>query len=158
MAVDSAGNVFVGDRNNHTLRKVTPAGVVRLTAVPAPGYYLGLWGGAASSDVNPLEAAEHADPLEHGSAVHRRGRDEPLGSLVPGSGALTEGERRQRPLCGYPDRLERNHVIRETRRSPTRGLVGVLRWGLKCWSYQPVENPFFRSSRRAPVAIQKKSN
>ena len=29
-------------------------GVVRLTAIPQPGYYLGLWGGAASSQVNPL--------------------------------------------------------------------------------------------------------
>jgi uncharacterized delta-60 repeat protein len=30
-------------------------GVVRLTAIPQPGYYLGLWGGAASSQVNPLD-------------------------------------------------------------------------------------------------------
>jgi hypothetical protein len=29
-------------------------GVVRLTAIPQPGYYLGLWGGDASSVVNPL--------------------------------------------------------------------------------------------------------
>ncbi len=29
--------------------------VVRLTAIPQPGYYLGLWGGAASSQVNPLD-------------------------------------------------------------------------------------------------------
>jgi uncharacterized repeat protein (TIGR02543 family) len=30
-------------------------GVVRLTAIPQPGYYLGLWGGAASGSVNPLD-------------------------------------------------------------------------------------------------------
>jgi hypothetical protein len=30
-------------------------GVVRLTAIPQPGNYLGLWGGAASSLVNPLD-------------------------------------------------------------------------------------------------------
>jgi NOL1/NOP2/fmu family ribosome biogenesis protein len=30
-------------------------GVVRLTAIPQPGYYLGLWGNAASSVVNPLD-------------------------------------------------------------------------------------------------------
>jgi hypothetical protein len=29
--------------------------VVRLTAIPQPGYYLGLWGNAASSQVNPLD-------------------------------------------------------------------------------------------------------
>ena len=29
--------------------------VVRLTAVPQPGYYLGLWGNAANSQVNPLD-------------------------------------------------------------------------------------------------------
>jgi hypothetical protein len=30
-------------------------GVVRLTAIPQPGYYLALWGNAASSVVNPLD-------------------------------------------------------------------------------------------------------
>jgi uncharacterized repeat protein (TIGR02543 family) len=30
-------------------------GAVRLTAIPQPGYYLGLWGNAASSQVNPLD-------------------------------------------------------------------------------------------------------
>jgi uncharacterized delta-60 repeat protein/uncharacterized repeat protein (TIGR02543 family) len=30
-------------------------GVVRLAAIPHPGYYLGLWGNAASSQVNPLD-------------------------------------------------------------------------------------------------------
>ena len=30
-------------------------GVMRLTAIPQPGYYLGLWGNAASSLVNPLD-------------------------------------------------------------------------------------------------------
>ncbi len=32
VAVDSSGNVYVGDRNNHTIRKVTPGGVVTTLA------------------------------------------------------------------------------------------------------------------------------
>ena len=42
VAVDSAGNVYVADHNNHTVRKVTPGGVVTTLA--------GLAGGPGSAD------------------------------------------------------------------------------------------------------------
>ena len=42
VAVDSAGNVYVADTSNHTIRKVTPAGVVTTLA--------GLAGNSGSAD------------------------------------------------------------------------------------------------------------
>jgi len=48
--------------------------VVRLTAIPQPGYYLGLWGNAASSAVNPLDfTVTNANPT--------------VGALFPALGA-----------------------------------------------------------------------
>jgi len=43
LAMDSAGNLYVGDQNNHTIRQVTPAGVVTTLAGQAglPGYLEG---------------------------------------------------------------------------------------------------------------------
>ena len=41
VAVDSAGNVYVADTGNHTIRKVTPAGVVTTLAGNALSWPVG---------------------------------------------------------------------------------------------------------------------
>ena len=62
VAVDTAGNVYVADIGNHTIRKVTPAGVVTTLA--------GLAGGSGSAD-GTGSAAQFFSP--HGVAVDSPG-------------------------------------------------------------------------------------
>ena len=62
VAVDSAGNVYVADTDNHTIRKVTPAGVVTTLA--------GLAGSSGSAD-GTGSAARFNDP--YGVAVDSAG-------------------------------------------------------------------------------------
>ncbi len=62
VAVDSAGNVYVADSGNHTIRKVTPGGVVTTVAGLA-----GSWGSADG----PGSAARFSEP--HGAAVDSAG-------------------------------------------------------------------------------------
>ena len=62
VAVDSAGNVYVADTDNHTIRKVTPAGVVTTLA--------GLAGSSGSAD-GTGSAARFYDP--RGVAVDSAG-------------------------------------------------------------------------------------
>jgi hypothetical protein len=62
VAVDSSGNIFVADTNNHTIRKVTPAGVVTTLA--------GLAGSDGSTD-GTSSAAQFTNP--NGVAVDGNG-------------------------------------------------------------------------------------
>jgi len=62
IAVDGAGNIFVADFSNHTIRKITTGGVVTTIA--------GLTGGAGSTD-GTGEAARFREP--HGLAVDAAG-------------------------------------------------------------------------------------
>jgi hypothetical protein len=56
IAVDSAGNVFIGDFNNSRIRKVTPAGVISTICGNGSFSYSGDGGPAVSASVNTPEA------------------------------------------------------------------------------------------------------
>ena len=70
LAVDSAGNVYVADEGNHSIRKVTPAGLVTTLA-----------GNASILGTNGLPAGGYADGT--GSAARFNA---PLGVAVDGAG------------------------------------------------------------------------
>jgi hypothetical protein len=52
VAVDTAGNLFIADRNNHRLRKVTPSGVISTVAGNGTGGFSGDGGPATSAQLN----------------------------------------------------------------------------------------------------------
>ncbi len=57
VAVDSAGNVYVADFNNHTIRKVTPAGVVTTLAGRAGSFGSADGTGGAARFIFPTDVA-----------------------------------------------------------------------------------------------------
>src|SRR5207248_3254284 len=57
VAVDGAGNVYVGDTNNFTIRKITPAGVVTTLGGVAGSYGIGDGTGPSARFMNPAGIA-----------------------------------------------------------------------------------------------------
>jgi sugar lactone lactonase YvrE len=58
VAVDSAGNLFIADRDNHRIRKVTPDGIIRTAAGIGTAGFSGDGGPASSAQLDsPLGAA-----------------------------------------------------------------------------------------------------
>ena len=84
MAVDSAGNVYVADTYNNTIRKITPAGVVTTLA--------GLAGNLGSADGTGSAARFNIPPWRGGG---QRGR-------VYVADSVTAFERARLPLFQSP--------------------------------------------------------
>src|SRR5438874_12833617 len=59
VAVDARGNLFIADRYNHRIRKVSPDGIVRTVAGTGP---IGLQAGSFSGDGGPATMARLNNP------------------------------------------------------------------------------------------------
>jgi len=92
VAVDSAGNVYVGDERNHRIRKVTPAGVVTtLAGSGSPGFADGT-GAAAQFDSPAGVAVDSADNVYVSDlGNHRIRKVTPAGVVTTLAGSGSSG-------------------------------------------------------------------
>jgi len=60
LAVDTGGNIYIADTNNHRVRKVTPAGIITTIAGSGPTGYLA---GGFAGDGGPATAARLSRPF-----------------------------------------------------------------------------------------------
>jgi hypothetical protein len=93
IAIDSASNLYVSDRNNHTIRKITPAGIVTTLAgkTGTPGNTDGI--GTEATFIYPEHLA--VDPSGNVFVVSRLDRDLPgnlLRKIAPNGVVTTIGE------------------------------------------------------------------
>ena len=141
VATDSAGNVYVADRDNHTIRKITPAGVVTTLAGTA-----GLEGstdgtGAAARFSTPMgiatDSADNVYVLDYTTSIIRKitpaGVTTTLAGVAPQTGSIDAtgaAARFNSPACIATDSVGNayvtdsgNHTIRKITPS---GLVTTL--------------------------------
>jgi len=99
VAADAAGNLFITDRGNHAVRKVTPAGIISTVAGNGSGSYSGDRGAATSATLSSPEgvAVDAAgNVFIADSATSEYGRSPLLASSPPSRQRIAQLQRRWR--------------------------------------------------------------
>ena len=107
-AVDAAGNLFIADTENHRIRKITPAGIIRTVAGTGTQGFSGDGGPASSAQLNQpsevvLDAAGNLLIADEGNhRIRKVTPDGIIGTVAGGGGGGDDGGPATAAYLTYP--------------------------------------------------------